>query len=111
MKTHLRIIRQSKQVQGFVENLNGVPLDMIFIPSGIFTMGAPETEEDSQDSERPQHDVSISLFFMGRYPITQAQWRAIAALDPIGRELKLEPSGFKGDNRPVEQVKIGRAHV
>jgi formylglycine-generating enzyme required for sulfatase activity len=104
MATKLKIVRQPKQVQGFVENLKGIPLDMILIPPGTFTMGAPKTEEDSSDSERPQHDVTLSLFFMGRYPITQAQWRAIALLPPIQKELKPEPSYFKGDNRPVEQV-------
>lgn len=100
-----KIIRQPKQVQGFVENCNGVSLDMILIPSGIFTMGAPLTEEDSLDSERPQHQVSLPLFFMGRYPITQAQWKAIATLEPIHLELDPDPSRFKGDNRPVEQVR------
>jgi formylglycine-generating enzyme required for sulfatase activity len=99
-----KIIRQSKQVQGFVENCNGVDLDMILIPSGTFTMGAPSTEEDSQDSERPQHQVSLPFFFMGRYPITQAQWKAIAQLDPISQRLDPDCSGFKGDNRPVENV-------
>ncbi|MFM7579508.1 MAG: formylglycine-generating enzyme family protein, partial [Microcystaceae cyanobacterium] len=93
-----------KQVQGFVENCNGVSLDMILIPSGTFTMGAPLTEENSLDSERPQHQVSLSLFFMGRYPITQAQWKAIAILEPIHLKLNPDPSRFKGDNRPVEQV-------
>jgi formylglycine-generating enzyme required for sulfatase activity len=100
----LKILHQSKQVQGFVENCNGVSLDMILIPSGTFTMGAPSTEEDSLDSERPQHQVSLPLFFMGRYPITQAQWKAIAVLDPIHLELDPDPSRFKGDNRPVENV-------
>ena len=104
MTATIKIVRTPKQVQGFVEKLNGVPLDMILIPSGRFTMGAPKKEEESLNSERPQHDVSISLFFMGRYPITQAQWRAIATLDPIQRELDPEPSRFQGNNRPVEQV-------
>jgi formylglycine-generating enzyme required for sulfatase activity len=99
-----KIIRQSKQVQGFVENCNSVDLDMILIPSGTFTMGAPSTEEDSLDSERPQHQVSLPFFFMGRYPITQAQWKAIAKFDPISQRLDPDCSGFKGDNRPVENV-------
>jgi formylglycine-generating enzyme required for sulfatase activity len=99
-----KIIRQSKQVQGFVENCNSVDLDMILIPPGTFTMGAPSTEEDSLDSERPQHQVSLPFFFMGRYPITQAQWKAIAQLEPISQRLDPDCSGFKGDNRPVENV-------
>jgi formylglycine-generating enzyme required for sulfatase activity len=41
---------------------------------------------------------------MGRYPVTQAQWKAVAALPKINRELERDPSEFKGDNRPVENV-------
>jgi formylglycine-generating enzyme required for sulfatase activity len=41
---------------------------------------------------------------MGRYPITQAQWKAIAQLDPISQRLDPDCSTFKGDNRPVENV-------
>ncbi len=32
-------------------------------------MGAPEGEEGSLDYERPQHEVSVAGFFMGRYPV------------------------------------------
>jgi formylglycine-generating enzyme required for sulfatase activity len=108
-----KIIRQSKKVQGFVENCNGVPLDMILIPSGSFQMGTPDDEIerlckeydlDYFRREGPQHPVSLSLFFMGRYPITQAQWKAIAVLDPVQKRLNPNPSHFQGDNRPVEQV-------
>jgi formylglycine-generating enzyme required for sulfatase activity len=41
---------------------------------------------------------------MGRYPITQAQWKAIAELDPVSQRLDPDCSRFKGDNRPVENV-------
>ncbi len=100
----MRIIKEHHQVQHFVEDLNGVPLQMILIPEGKFIMGAPESETDSNESERPQHPVQVSTFFMGRYPITQAQWRAVAAMDRVAKDLDSNPSRFKGDNRPVEQV-------
>ncbi len=68
-------------------------------------MGAPEKEEESENNERPQHLVNVSEFFMGRYPITQAQWRAVVEKIPqIEKELKVDPSNFKGNNRPVERV-------
>ncbi|MGB3137071.1 MAG: formylglycine-generating enzyme family protein, partial [Nodosilinea sp.] len=54
--------------------------------------------------EGPQHEVTLSQFFMSKYPITQAQWRAVAVLPQVERELKADPSRFKGDLRPVEQV-------
>jgi len=91
--------------QYFVEDLgNGVELEMVLINGGTFKMGAPKTEEDSYDNERPQHQVTVPTFFMGKYPITQAQWKDVAALSKVNRDLEPDPSKFKGDNRPVEQV-------
>ncbi|WP_249096458.1 bifunctional serine/threonine-protein kinase/formylglycine-generating enzyme family protein [Argonema galeatum] len=100
---------QSPQIkflsQSFTENLgNGVKLDMVYIPAGTFTMGAPSTEKDSGDYERPQHRVTIKAFLMGKYPVTQAQWKAVANLPKVNLDLNSDPSRFKGANRPVEQV-------
>jgi formylglycine-generating enzyme required for sulfatase activity len=74
------------------------------IPAGTFTMGSPEDELERFDSEGPQHEVSVPTFLMGRYPVTQAQWRVVAELPQVNRELEPDPSNSKGDNRPVEQV-------
>ncbi|MCX5980667.1 MAG: SAV_2336 N-terminal domain-related protein [Nostocales cyanobacterium LacPavin_0920_SED1_MAG_38_18] len=111
-KTELIVKRRRQQSQYFIENLeNTVQLEMVEIPGGSFQMGAPQTEKDSSDSERPQHQVNVPTFFMGKYPVTQAQWKAVAALPRVNRELKPNPSHFKGDgstsltnHRPVEQV-------
>jgi formylglycine-generating enzyme required for sulfatase activity len=102
--TRIKIIRQQKQVEGFIENCQGMSLEMIKIPSGNFMRGSPETEAESIDREKPQRKVTIAQFFMGRYPVTQSQWRVVAMLKPVLRKLKLTPSRFQGDNRPVEQV-------
>ncbi|MFM6539740.1 MAG: formylglycine-generating enzyme family protein [Microcystis panniformis] len=77
---------------------------MVLIPEGIFMMGSSENEEGSINSERPQHQVTISPFSMGKYPVTQAQWRTVAALEKVNIDLASYPSYFEGDNRPVEQV-------
>lgn len=82
----------------------GVKLEMVAIPGGIFVMGSPETEEEHQDRESPQHEVTLSPFYIGKYPVTQAQWQAVAALPQVKQSLKPDPSYFKGANRPVEQV-------
>ena len=81
-----------------------IPLQMLLIPAGTFMMGSPEDELGRQEREGPQHEVSVHPFFMGRYPITQAQWRAVAALQQVNLKLNPEPSNFTGDNLPVEQV-------
>ena len=99
------ISRSRHQAQYFAEDLgNGVTLQMVAIPGGTFTMGAPETEKESNDNERPQHQVTVSPFFMGKYPITQAQWQAVAAFPQVNRELDPDPSTFKGSDRPVERI-------
>jgi formylglycine-generating enzyme required for sulfatase activity len=77
---------------------------MMLIPAGSFLMGSPEDELERLDSEGPQHEVSVPQFFMAKYPVTQAQWRFVANLPQVNRELKSEPSNFKGDDHPVEQV-------
>ena len=94
-----------KTARYFIETLpNDVRLDMVEIPAGSFEMGAPESEKESLDRERPQHEVSLQTFCMGKYPITQEQWRVVATLPQINQELNPEPSYFKGDKRPVESV-------
>jgi formylglycine-generating enzyme required for sulfatase activity/uncharacterized caspase-like protein len=97
--------REKRQAQYISETLGkGVTLEMVSIPAGSFMMGAPETEKDSGYSERPQHRVNVPAFFMGKYQVTQVQWRQVAALPQVKTELNPDPSGFKGDRRPVEKV-------
>ncbi|MBD2458490.1 formylglycine-generating enzyme family protein [Nostoc sp. FACHB-87] len=100
------INRTQKTAQYYVEDLgNGIELEMVLIPGGSFLMGSPEDELERSDSESPQHLVNIQQFFMGKYPVTQAQWQAVAALHTqFNQELDHDPSKFKGANRPVEQV-------
>jgi formylglycine-generating enzyme required for sulfatase activity len=85
------IHREQKQASCQTEYLGkGVTLEMVSIPSGTFTMGSTE-----YDNEKPTHSVTVQPFFMAKYPVTQAQWKAIMGNNP---------SYFKGENRPVEQV-------
>ncbi len=105
------IRRESKQPFFFVEPVSqeAAPLEMVAIPSGSFLMGSPETESERYDDESPQHEVTVQSFFLSKYPITQAQWREVARLPQVNRELDPDPSGFKGDRFPVESVSWQRA--
>ncbi len=99
--------RKKIQIQHYLEDLNGVALDMVLIPEGSFLMGSPENEEGRDEYEGPQHPVILPRFFMGRYPITQAQWRAVAdtkQFPKIKDDLNPDPSEFKGNDRPVDSV-------
>jgi formylglycine-generating enzyme required for sulfatase activity len=96
------IHRETKQAQYLTENIGETTLEMVYIPGGTFTMGSPEGEGYS--SAKPQHPVTIKPFLMGKYPVTQAQWEAVANLPKIQNDLDPNPSDFKGKNRPVENV-------
>lgn len=88
--------RSLPQLQILTEDLgNGTILEMVSIPGGTFTMGSPTSEPERDDTEDPQHEVTVPKFSMGRYPITQAQWRVI---------MGSYPSMDRGLNRPVEGV-------
>ncbi len=106
-----QIKKESKQSQYFREDLgNGITLEMVAIPGGTFLMGSPANEKDSFGDERPQHEVNVPTFFIGKYPITQAQWQAIASRTDlkVKQDLDFKPAYFKdrpdSDRRPVEQV-------
>ncbi len=97
--------RYNSKAQYFKEQLsNNVFLDMIYIPGGTFVMGSPEDEESREIHEGPQHRVTIQPFYLSRFPITQAQWRAIAQLPQVNRYLNPDPSNFKSPGLPVEMI-------
>jgi len=85
----------------FPEDLgNGVVLEIVYIPGGTFMMGSPETESGRYNNESPQHQVTVSAFYAGKYPITQAQYEAV---------MENNPSYFKGKKLPVDRVSWNQA--
>ena len=99
------IDRQPGEAQSFTETaIPNLELELVAIPGSSFLMGSPRGEAQRASDEGPQHEVSIPPFFIGKYPITQAQWRIVASLPQLKRSLKTSPSHFRGENCPVEQI-------
>jgi formylglycine-generating enzyme required for sulfatase activity len=72
--------------------VNAIGMKFAWIPPGNFRMGG-----DMYEDEKPIHGVTISRgFWMGVYPVTQAEWKKVMDGD--------DPSNFKGDDLPVESV-------
>jgi uncharacterized protein (TIGR02996 family) len=72
-----------------------VQMTFVWVPPGSFLMGSPADEKERAENETP-HRVSLTHgFWLGVHPVTQVQWRRV-----MGRN----PSYFKGDELPVEQV-------
>ena len=74
----------------------GVKLELVLIPAGEFMMGSPDSDNNAQGDEKPQHRVRITKpFYLGKYLVTQEQWEAVMGNNP---------SKFKGPKNPVETV-------
>ena len=75
---------------------DGICIDMVRVEAGTFTMGATSEMKEPWDDEKPAHQVTLTNdYYIGKYEVTQGLWKAV-----MGKN----PSCFKGDNMPVEQV-------
>jgi formylglycine-generating enzyme required for sulfatase activity len=50
--------------------------EMIFVPAGEFLMGSSDDDPQASDDEKPRHPVNLNAFWIGRYPVTNAQYKA-----------------------------------
>jgi formylglycine-generating enzyme required for sulfatase activity len=70
---------------------NSIGMKFTLVTAGEFYMGSEES-----DDEKPVHKVKIkNPFYLGTYPVAQREWKAV---------MRSNPSDFKGDDLPVEQV-------
>jgi formylglycine-generating enzyme required for sulfatase activity len=77
------------------EPIKAVPSGFVRINGGTFLMGSHSSEAERSDREGPQHKVTVSAFYMGKYEVTQAKYESVMGTNP---------SRFTGSNLPVESV-------
>ncbi|MDR1888417.1 MAG: formylglycine-generating enzyme family protein [Zoogloeaceae bacterium] len=76
--------------------MNGIGIEFILIPAGEFMMGCGKDDWACEEAEKPQHHVRINQpFYLGKYEVTQGEWEIV---------MRENPSKFKGDSNPVENV-------
>lgn len=80
----------SRPFADFNQVVNDTTIEMIAVAGGSFQMGS-----NDYDIEKPIHSVTVSDFYLGKFPVTQKQWQAVKGNNP---------SHFKGENNPVENV-------
>lgn len=71
--------------------------EMVFVKGGCYEMGCGSWSDECGSDEKPVHEVCLDDFYIGKYEVTQKQWRELMGNNP---------SHFKGcgDNCPVEGV-------
>ncbi|MFN7623529.1 MAG: formylglycine-generating enzyme family protein, partial [Acidobacteriota bacterium] len=115
-----KLIRKQGECELYTEDLgDGVLLEMVRVPGGDFLMGEDEAGAAEYEKEcakwldktkckewagqqMPQHRVRVKEFLLGRYEVTQRQWRAVMGGLPAGMEELGEK--FKGEDKPVVSV-------
>ena len=94
-KTQKRTVQTRKSGPSRKQLLDQAVHDMVRVEGGTYTMGLTKGMQDAVGWASPAHRVTVSSFFISKYEVTQALWRAVMGSNP---------SRFKGDNRPVEHV-------
>ncbi len=82
---------KTERKQITLEEGSDIPDNMIFVKGGTFLMGSNNDHSD----EKPVHSVTVSDFYIGKYEVTQKEWKEI---------IDYNPSYFKGDNLPVDRI-------
>jgi formylglycine-generating enzyme required for sulfatase activity len=83
----------------------GIDVEMVFVEGGTFTMGCTsEQKDDCYDWEKPAHRVTLNSYYMGKYEVTQAQWKAVMGENN-------NPSFLKRDDLPVTNITWEEAQV
>ena len=73
----------------------GAEMEMIYCPPGEFMMGSQESEAGREGNETQHRVILTKGFWLGKYPVTQRQWKSV---------MGSTPSRFRGDDLPVETV-------
>ena len=84
----------------------GVPEGFVLVEVGTFTMGSPSNEPDRDNDEGPQHQVTVKSFYMGKYEVTQREWRELMGTT-IGQQRNAAGGSQlygEGDNYPMYYV-------
>lgn len=90
-QTRLKTLPEVSPSGGFAEN-------MAFIQGGAFIMGCSKESKECDGDEKPAHEVVLRDFYLGRFEVTQAEWRRVMGSDPPELHFK------KCDQCPVEGV-------
>jgi len=100
-------VRASRQVETELEITHTDPggVELVRIPAGSFWMGSPESEPERSDREGPQREVQIQAFWMGRYAVTNEEYRRYLQAHPEAAEPPYwGDRRFNGPRQPVVGV-------
>jgi formylglycine-generating enzyme required for sulfatase activity len=61
-----------------LEKTKAIEPEMVFVQGGRFIMG----NQRGDDDEKPEHEIELNSFYIGRYEVTQAEWKSVMGINP-----------------------------
>ena len=105
-----QVIAQANRFANYTENgnatssANRLNIEMIAVQGGTFMMGCTPEQDECNDEVKPANRVTVSDLYIGKYEVTQAQWRAVmgTTLQQQGDKANMRISNVgEGDNYPM----------
>ena len=94
INARISYLQNQQYTKQIIDNLVS---NMVYVEGGTFMMGG--TNPHDWEETKPVHQVTLSSFYISKYEVTQEEWKAVMGNNP---------SHFKGDKRPVEQINVGQ---
>ena len=79
-------------------------IEMVYVKGGTFKMGCSPEWKNCELDELPAHDVKVSDFYIGKYEVTQKQWREVIGTDARQHWYEGSSRYGEGDNYPMYYV-------
>ena len=96
LRLDIEMNNDKKAEADYTVTILGLNMEMVYVEGGEFKMGATEEQgDDARANESPVLTVKLDSYHIGKYEVTQTQWKAV---------MGTEPSHFKGGDFPVENV-------
>ena len=83
LPNHNKIIAEYKREIEQERPFTAPKIEMVFVEGGTYTMGSTDNIDERMKKypvyyrSKPAHEVTVSSFYIGKYEITQAQWKAV----------------------------------
>jgi formylglycine-generating enzyme required for sulfatase activity len=78
-----------------VELAPGVTMEFVEVPAGPFLMGSSDDDPDARDDEKPQHELTLPTYWIGKTPVTNAQFRSFVEGDGYRNQDYWTADGWK----------------
>ena len=109
------VFSQEQKLENYTQEIAGSDLviEMVAIPSGRFTMGSPEVEENHFENESPTHKVKVNAFWMSKYEITWDLYNLFVnrAIDNVpshkASDVDIDVDGVSGATIPYVDMSLG----